>query len=370
MTDKLLKIVHLTTVHPWWDNRIYEKMVKPLAQMGHYVTYVAQPSDHMPAASANVDFVPLPRRSGLVGRLQRNLRALFICWSKPGYIIHFHDPEIVIIGLLLRLFGWKVVYDVHEDNLLAIQHKDYLPPVFKMVIKPVVAGMEFLASLSFTLVLAERVYQKRFQRGITVLNYPMFYGNDSLPDEFDGESGVFRCLYTGTISVGRGALNHVRLLHILDDVEIWMVGKCSNELHAELIELAGENKNRLHLVTTEKGVSFDEIRKYYMMGKWGCGLALFPYSPHYYEKELTKFFEYMYYGIPIIASDFPVWSLLLSANNAGITISEEMDKGNLQRCLDAILIIDRVQLKRVAVGKYSWESQLRKLIDIYCMLQF
>ncbi|MCE7896768.1 MAG: glycosyl transferase, partial [Gammaproteobacteria bacterium PRO8] len=50
---------------------------------------------------------------------------------------------------------------------------------------------------------------------------------------------------------------------------------------------------------------FSEITKAYLEGGWRWGLALFPDTPHYRDKELTKFFEYMSFRIPIICSDFP-----------------------------------------------------------------
>lgn len=369
ITSKPHKVIHLTTVHPWWDNRIYEKMVKHLAILGHQVIYIAQPNDITPRDKGGVTFLPLTNKSGLLGKVLRNIQALILCLKHPGYIIHFHDPEIIFIALLLRLTGRPIVYDVHEDNLLSIQHKDYMPSWMKALIRPVVFAMEFLAAKFFHLVLAEKIYLKRFPRGRLVLNYPHFYEEDQLPDFQRQNDGPIRCIYTGNISESRGALNHVNLLKFSDNLEVHLVGRCSNILREKLGSIAGKNAERLHIFATEDGIPFPKIREYYLKGGWDIGLAIFPYSPHYYEKELTKFFEYMYYGIPILSSNFPVWDNLVKINSVGFTVPEYVGKEDFDKVLNSINLVNRKHLNECAVNNYSWSTQLQNLIEIYDSIQ-
>ena len=48
-----------------------------------------------------------------------------------GDIYHFHDPGLLPASLLLRLFGKKVIYDVHEDVPRDILLKTWIPALIR-----------------------------------------------------------------------------------------------------------------------------------------------------------------------------------------------------------------------------------------------
>jgi glycosyltransferase involved in cell wall biosynthesis len=84
---------------------------------------------------------------------------------------------------------------------------------------------------------------------------------------------------------------------------------------------------------------------------------------------ITKIFEYMEYGLPVIATDLEVWKDIVP-NKCGICVNPN----NIEEIHDAIkfLVDNPVKAKEMGrVGqslvkeKYNWNSQEKILFDVY-----
>src|SRR5690606_31592505 len=88
------------------------------------------------------------------------------------------------------------------------------------------------------------------------------------------------------------------------------------------------------------------------------------------EKELTKFFEYMAYGIPIVCSAFPAWRAIVEANECGLTVNPD-DPEDIARAVLALSsnapLARRLGMNgsRAVQARYSWETQVDELIKAY-----
>jgi glycosyltransferase involved in cell wall biosynthesis len=361
-------VVHLTTVHHPFDNRIFHKECKSLTDAGYNVVLIA-PADGDQMID-NIFLRALPKPKNKITRMLRTSIQLYkIALAENGEIYHFHDPELIFLGLLLKLKKKTVIYDVHEDYQSSLAQKDYLPKYLRGILAVAFSWLESFFSKFFVIILAEKYYIQRFPRGIHVLNYPnkdnfLLYPLNS-PD-------VSRpmLLYTGSITQDRGACIYASILKVVGDAEVYLVGKCKEELAEKLLESAGKEKHRLNIVGVNRYVFFEEIIDYYRKGCWTAGLAIFPPTPHYFNKELTKFFEYMGAGIPIICSDFPVWRSLMEKTGAGICVNPD----NLNEIRDAIEFLVRNPEKakemgsngrRAVLQEYNWENEETKLINFY-----
>jgi glycosyltransferase involved in cell wall biosynthesis len=360
------KVVHITTVHQVNDNRIFYKQCVSLVTEGYKVILIAPHNNNETLQGVEI--------KALKKTKSRLTRITLLTWSayrkaveEDAAIYHFHDPELIPVCLLLRAKGKIVIYDVHEDYITAIAQKDYLPRFVRQIIAKLFSVIEYICSRLFVVVLAEKYYSERFPGGITVLNYPR---KILLNDRTEKRDQQLNLIYTGNVTVDRGADNHVKILNCMENVSLWLVGECKEHLAQRLYELAGAHRKRLHIVGIDKYVSFNEILGYYSKGGWLAGLAVFPLSVHYNRKELTKFFEYMAAGIPVICSDFPVWQKLMQETGAGIAVNPDDESGiaqALKYLIDNPYMVREMGLNgmQAVAGEYNWEHEELKLFDLY-----
>jgi glycosyltransferase involved in cell wall biosynthesis len=368
------KVVHLTSVHQTFDNRIFHKQCKSLAKHGYKVVLITPHEKDQIIDGVRIKAVDIP--SNRLSRMVVTCFQLFYAGIKEdANIYHFHDPELLFIGLILKLLKKNVIYDVHEDYAVLIKTKEYLPKSLRIITASIIGGIEkFVSNFLSAVILAEKCYQDRFPNGQLILNYPNMMNLELFNQhQADQEAETMpRLLYTGNVSRDRGALIHSNIVNLHPGVEVYMVGKCSQELAEKMINIAGDNKERLHIIGVERYVPFEEIVSYYQNGPWLAGLAIFPPHPRYYEKELTKFFEYMEAQMPIICSDFPGWKKFIRDQEIGMCV----DPLNPQQIHDAIeysLGMPEENAKMGHRGKSivkscNWEGEAEKLVNLYNQL--
>ena len=138
------RIVHLTTVHNPFDNRIFHRECRTLVEAGYEVVLLA---GHNRAESCEgVKIRSLSPSSSRLARMTTGVaRAFFKAWGARADLYHFHDPELIPAALLLRLLGKRVVYDIHEDNRTAIREREYLPAWLRALVAGVFALFESAA---------------------------------------------------------------------------------------------------------------------------------------------------------------------------------------------------------------------------------
>ena len=108
-------VAQLTSVHPADDVRIYVKQSRTLAEAGYRVSLVA-PDGRLPNDGSPVQIVPVRRREARLARMVATTWDVFQCTrAMRAKIVHFHDPELIPAGILLKVIGRRVIYDVHEN---------------------------------------------------------------------------------------------------------------------------------------------------------------------------------------------------------------------------------------------------------------
>ncbi|MBC7077734.1 MAG: glycosyltransferase, partial [Synergistales bacterium] len=121
----------LTTVHPPFDTRIFHKEARALVTAGYDLTLIAQHDKNEVVDGVKVIALPKPKNrfTRIFGLTWRAFR---LALRQRADVYHFHDPELLPVGGLLKLLTRaKVIYDVHEDVPEQILTKHWLPALLR-----------------------------------------------------------------------------------------------------------------------------------------------------------------------------------------------------------------------------------------------
>jgi glycosyltransferase involved in cell wall biosynthesis len=364
-------IIHFTTVHSRTDTRIRIKQVATLSRHwpGQVALFVADGLGNEKDAQDAFDIHDIGLRPQ--GRLRRMTLGAFRMYrairrARPR-IAHFHDPELLPWAVLLRFSGIKMVYDVHEDLPGAILSKSYIAPKFRKPVSLIVHAIEgSTARLMSAIVPATSSIAQHFspRRQQIVQNYPLLAELQSdglgrvgdLPPDF---------AYVGGISEIRSAVEMVAALEIIPDpnVRLQMMGTAAAHLTAKLEATPGWQKVVSHGWADRPTVSS-------ILGRCRAGLVLYYPEPNHVRAQPNKLFEYMAAGLPVVASDFPLWRQIVEGAGCGLLA----DPKNPQAISDAMQwILDHPEEAaamgrrgRAAVGAhFNWEAESENLIAVY-----
>ena len=291
-------------------------------------------------------------------------------------VYHFHDVELVPVGMLLRLRGNRVVYDIHEDYPREILSKYYIPVWLRPLLARVVEKIENLAVSRFSaLVVTTPHIARRFRHlegpVFTVQNFPIL---DELVDDTRiipwhlREAAV---IYVGNITIMRCIREMITAIGLLSDdhsVELHLAGTYSPPgLRNEVASLRGWKRVRELGFLDRQGVkrALQRVR---------AGLVLFRPGLNYTNAYPNKMFEYMAAGIPLVASDFPLWREVVNKAGCGILV-DPLDPRATTAAIAHLLHHPQEaeamgQRGRRAVEElYNWESEKKKLLTLYEQLE-
>lgn len=369
--SKGYEIIHVTTVHPRNDTRIFRKMCTDLAAAGFEVSLFT--TDGLPSEEKNnVKIVNLDKRRTMIARIMiSHVFVLLKILKNRNAIYHFHDPELLVIGAILSILKFNVVLDFHEDTAKQIEQKHYINPYFRKVISlgykfaEGIAGRIATGLIFATPAIATSVGETLNDQHVVVNNYVKiteFEGDVSLSV---GDHNKYFC-YIGVISFDRCIAELLdSLSHMADDYRFILAGQFESKV-VETYVFSHKNFNRVIYKGIVDRNSFKSICQDSV-----CGILLFKPVGNHVESQPNKMWEYLVCNTRLVATDFSYWKNLLRPFDEFVQFSDNTPT-SIARAVEAQAsssktdtVDDYVNCANSVTKLYSWESELKKLTCFY-----
>ena len=374
--QKQKSVCHITTIHPLHnDSRVFYRQCCSLAKAG-YETHLVIPFE-AETVKDGVHIHPCPRmHNRLLHMLITPWLAMRLALKTRANIYHYHDPELMLIGFILRfIFRKNVVYDIHESVHRHILSKSYLPRFSRRFISACYVLLEKVFTIGQSLVIAnENCLSEYSSNACLVQNYPMLTDETiAIANNNKTKAHPPLLVYVGAVSEIRGAGICVELAGALArhgcDFHMKLIGpwQDSEESNRKL-------KSRIEVLQLQDKVELTGRMKWTeameIVSEATIGMCLLLPEPNFTTCLATKILEYMMYGIPVLASDFDHWRKYVDGERTGMMV----DPGNIDRVTEVCLqmLADPEQLEqmgkrgRAAVQeKYNWDTEFNELLRCY-----
>lgn len=365
-----IKVCHITSVHTRYDTRILMKECVSLAKEG-YKTYLIV-NDSLDDEKYKGVFI---KTTGFVAanRINRMLQGTKAVYSKAikinADIYHIHDPELLFIGEKLKKKGKIVIFDSHENYELQIMIKEYIPVIFRMVIRFIYKKFEtrILKKLDGVIIPCTFDKKKPFE-GINsnveiIGNLPIIDMNISEISEKNFHERKICC--TGSLTYTRGIKHLVKI-----------ADKASCQLILAGIFSPKEFENELKKMKEYRCVKYagkvSQEEAATLQKDSSIGMSLCILGGQYGKSDTlpTKVYEYMLAGLPVIIQKDDFTNEMLEKYQFGIGVDTINPK-------EVVTVINNMfehpekmreygmNGRKVVLESLNWTEEEKKLCRFY-----
>jgi glycosyltransferase involved in cell wall biosynthesis len=365
-------ICHLLIANPTLDVRVFHKQCLSLVKAGYDVSLIGpHPQDEV---RDGVVIHALPHFSSRFGTLLKGpwmaYRKLLSLNPRPDVVV-FCEPAFLLLGVVMRWRGFKVVYDVRENISLQILTKSWLP---RFVRRPMAWLYHVVERITIrgmgTLHVLDSIAKDYPEPKVTVRNLPKLAVEGPRTPRTADEP--HRLLYVGGVSEIRGAYTMVRMVAELKRRGIavrlrivgpWSENNMQEKLQAEVSSLGVDQE-----VTATGPMPY--VQAVHEVGAADVGLCILHPAPNYLNSLATKILEYMWYEVPVVASDFECWREYVTDVGSGIMV----DPFSIEQAADAVQWIIEHPHEAREMGRrgrqavleiYNWDAEAGKLVSFY-----
>ena len=356
-------ICHITTVHSRYDTRIFLKECISLTKLYKVFLIVADGLGDEIKNNVHIYDIGLRQSSRFKRARIDSRKALKKAVKLNCDLYHFHDPELITIGLNLKRKGKKVIYDIHEDLVKQILLKNWIPKSLRKAISLIFEKFENLVVEKFdALIVPQKImvksYSAKNKNTILVENFVII---DEDEDLLLNKNNSQICFHPGALCEERGLTNMINAFSILDESNKLILAGRINEM--DLLKIKKNNN-----ITYMGIIPYSEVTKLYKEAS--IGLILYNNVGQYHLSYSIKLFEFMKNSIPVIMPNFGEWIKFNEINKCGINV----DPTNSKEVSSAINFLNsNIEEKnklgrngrKSVIEKYNWGNSEKKLLEAY-----
>lgn len=361
--DKKVKVCHVTSVHPSMDTRIFWKECISLSKI-YDVSLIAPNTEERDEQGIHIYNVNLPK-----GRLTRQMylnRVYEKMVDVDADCYHFHDPELMRLGVKMKKLGKIIIFDSHEDVPMQILCKEYLPKWSKKSISIIYSWYEkqmlrkYDAVFSVTPVIVERLKQIN-DSTYMITNYPVL--EDMKPIICNKEKNI---CFAGGIAYRYMHENIIKAI-VRTPANYILAGPVYPGYLERLQKLDGWKQVKYIGI-----VNYQQVYDIYKSSIAGVALLDYIANVGYHQGSLgvLKLFEYMMAGIPVIVTDFDIWKHIVEGYDCGICVNPH-DIDAIENAINFFIKNPTIAREKGLNGrkaveqKYNWSTQEKKLLSVY-----
>ena len=365
--ENRIKVCHFTSAHQWNDVRIFLKECKSLAAAGYEVYLVHSGNKSGVEEGVHIWGIGHSNTSRFSRMVQTAAKVYKKALECDADIYHFHDPELLRFVGKFKEKKKKIIYDVHEDVPRQILGKYWIPKFLRKLVATLFETYENRQARKTDLIVAATPFiRSRFSnqniKTIDVCNYPIL-------SEFNDYSKVRvknKVCYIGALTEIRGIKEIVQAVEGTS-IELHLAGKFSPDSFREELKLLKGWNN-----VVERGF-LNRLEVAELVATSEIGLVTLYPQQNYLDSLPIKMFEYMLAGLPVVASDFPLWKEILAKNNCGITVNPKNSDAIKNVLLDLLAKSDLLsemgnEGKGAAIREFNWEIEANKLLHAYSLM--
>ena len=372
----MMRICHFSSVHPELDTRIFYRECLSLAKAEYQVCLLGPWERNRLAYGIQIIRWQFKGNNRLLRVLQ--LPSILVPLLKQqASIYHFHDPELIPIGVLLKLlFRKRVIYDIHEDYPSMMKLKFWIPGIMRNIISRCVYWGEQIAGQALDGIVTADPYVLQMFPHVPSKHKIVFYNFPTL--EMLRETAHLSCnkiydiVYVGGMSDRAGTYILIEAVHQLANrglkSKVLLIGYFDNAAAENNIRKEITRLSLSELIEIKGRVPHKEVLGLLSQGRIGV-VALQPVEK-FLKNIPSKLFEYWACGLPVVSSNLPPIRPFFQDGNYGFLVEPTKPEAFAEAfawLLTHPNIAEQMgkEAQQAVFERFNCEAESKRLVQLY-----